>query len=678
MVAMRPVPPRPAIFAAMPPIPRLLRWIATLLGVFLLLMTLCRVLFYVYYCPPGTALSLSSFTMGLRLDLRIAGILGFLLLLLTAIPALHPFRGRRGPFWPPLLTTLLLLLLLLYVVDFFHYDYLRQRLNASVLNFLEDAGISFSMVWETYPVVRSLLLLAVMGWLTARLFSRLMKRFQRAPEPATSRGRWWLLPFMLLLGFCCWGTLGQFPLRWSDVFMLKDPFQAQLALNPVQSFVSTLSFRTSTYDETKVRKHYRLMADYLGVDNPDSASLNFERRLTPRGPIDAARQPNIVLVICESFSAFKSSMWGNPLNPTPYFDTLCRSGVFFDHCFTPSYGTARGIWATLTGTPDVEFPKTSSRNPSLVDQHTIINDFSGYAKYYFIGGSASWANIRGVLDFNIEGLKLYEQDDYNAEKVDVWGVSDKNVFLGANRILATEQKPFFAVIQTADNHRPYTIPEEDRREFNLVSLPKDSLQKYGYDSNEELNAFRYTDYCFRKFMQDAAKQPFYQNTVFVFIGDHGNRGDAGNMFPQAWTKNSLTSYHVPLLFWSPMLPRGERRKTICSQLDVLPSIAGLISMPYRNTTMGRNLFDTTMQDLFRASSAFVIDPDEKKIGMVAGDHHWRQGLGKAGTELVSIRNNEPVPPVVADSVRSRLRIYTEAFYETARYLLYHNRKKVKP
>lgn len=116
--------------------------------------------------------------------------------------------------------------------------------------------------------------------------------------------------------------------------------------------------------------------------------------------------------------------------------------MFFDNCYTPHYGTARGVWATITGVPDVEAVETASRNPALVDQHTIINDFTGYEKFYFIGGSSSWANIRGLLTNNITGLKLYEEDSYASPRADVWGISDKNLFKEANAVLARQTTPF--------------------------------------------------------------------------------------------------------------------------------------------------------------------------------------------------------------------------------------------
>jgi phosphoglycerol transferase MdoB-like AlkP superfamily enzyme len=657
-------------------IPRLIKWVVSIVLFFLAVLTLFRFLFYFHYGPAHYAFPGNAFVMGFRYDLRLVCILGLAMLLLCSIPFINPFKNKGArKFWNVLLPLLFFIMLFFYVTDYFHYDYLHQRLNASVLNYLEDAGISMNMVWQTYPVIKVLLLLVLLVIAIVFLFSKIIRRFQQAP-PQRTRFAWAVVTtFVLLLAVGTWGTLSQFPLRWSNVYTLGDAFRAQLALNPFQSFFSTLKFKNSTYDLKKVKEDYALMSEYMGVQKTDSAQLNFIRAIPP-GASPVTGQPNVVLVICESFSAYKSSMWGNPLNTSPYFNQLCKEGVFFDHCFTPSYGTARGVWATLTGTPDVESPRTASRNPSIVDQHILINDFDGYDKFYFLGGDANWANIRGLLKNNIQGLKIYEQEDFKAGRVDVWGISDKNLFLEANNILAKQQKPFFAVIQTADNHRPYTIPEQDRQEFKLVELPKDTLNKYGFASNDELNAFRYTDFCYSKFMEAAKKSPYFKNTLFVFVGDHGIRGDAGTMFPKTWTELALTTVHVPLLFYGPAFLQPSRQSNICSQIDILPSVVGLLSRPLVNTTMGRNLFDSSLRkDPFRFSSAFNIDPDEKKIGFMTDQYYFRKTLTGKTTELGSMLNNDPIPPRVRDSVSARLGRMADAYYETAKYLLYTNKKK---
>jgi phosphoglycerol transferase MdoB-like AlkP superfamily enzyme len=414
------------------------------------------------------------------------------------------------------------------------------------------------------------------------------------------------------------------------------------------------------------------MADYLQVQQPDSSKLNFTRSF----PASAATtKPNIVLVICESFSAYKSSMYGNPLNTTPYFNQLCKEGVFFDRCFTPSYGTARGVWATVTGIPDVENPRTASRNPGAVDQRSIINDFTGYNNFYFLGGSANWANIRGLLTNNIRDLELYEQDDYSAKKIDVWGISDKNLFLESNKVLKEQKAPFFAIIQTADNHRPYTIPAEDKAEFKLLSMPDDSLHAYGFESLDEMNAFRYTDFCFQKFMEAAKKETYFNNTLFVFVGDHGIGGNAHAMFPKAWTDQGFTAYHVPLLFYAPGLLKPQRIHDVCSQVDVLPTVATLTGVGYSNTALGRAL-PITGADSTHQPYAFIINPDLRSIGMMNNDYYYSRSL-KSGKEVfVSITGNEAVSAnETTKKIRTQLQRLTDANFETAKYLLLNNRKR---
>ncbi len=661
-------------------IPRLLRWIFSVLLLLLLVMTLARFIVFWKFNPPGKAFSGSAFIMGFRFDARVLAIIGLLMLLLCALPFLNPFKnGNARRFWNILLPVIFLLMLFVFAIDFYHFDYLHQRLNATVLNYLQDAGISFNMMWQSYPLLKISIALILVFVLARFIFGRLLARYQQQDSFYKRKGIVVYVISILILGGFIFGKLGQFPLRWSDAYTLSDDFKANLALNPFQSFLSTLSFRNSSYDIKKVREAYPMMATYLGVNKMDSSVLNYERNIPATQP--GNNKPNIVLVICESFSAYKSSMYNNPLNTTPYFAELCKNGVFFDRCFTPAYGTARGVWATITGIPDVESPKTASRNPNAVDQNTIINEFRDYNNFYFLGGSATWANIRGVLTNNIRNLKLYEQDDYQAKKIDVWGISDKNLFLEANRILKQQTHPFFAVIQTADNHRPYTIPEEDKGEFNMLSFSADSLKRFGFESNEEMNAFRYTDFGYRKFMEAAKKEAYFDNTIFVFVGDHGIRYNGTlEYFPRSWTEQGLTCEHVPLLFYAPKLLQSKRISDVCSQVDILPSIASAVGIAYNNNSMGRNLFDSTSMQYRTAPPAerfaFVIDHDVKTVGLAGNKYYYLKNFKTGKEELVSMTGNEPIPlNAETDSIKRSLQLLTDAYYETAKYLLLNNKKK---
>jgi phosphoglycerol transferase MdoB-like AlkP superfamily enzyme len=659
----------------MPKIPKLIRWIFWTGLIFLVLFTLMRLGLFILSNQQSYGLSKlgGAFFLGLRYDLRMISILLVIMLILGSIPGLHPFTSKRGKnIWMAILSVAALFAIFFFSVDFAHYAYLEQRLNASVLNYLEDARISMGMVWQSYPIVRILLAVLLATALLIWVFNLMHKRVSKEPFTGTKRSR--IISFIvcfLMCGFFIFGRFNQYPLRWSDAFALGSDYKAGLALNPFESFFSTLKFRHSTYDEKKVKELAPVLGNYLNF-TPSENPLLFTRTVAPRAGSITSR-PNIVLVICESFSAYKSSMFGNPLNTTPFFDSMCRQGIFFDRCFTPTYGTARGVWATITGIPDVEMPKTASRNPGMVDQHTIINNFGGYEKFYFLGGSTSWANIRGLLTNNIDSLHLYEQEDYSAKKIDVWGISDKNLFLEANKVLARQQRPFFAVIQTADNHRPYTIPEEDLKEFKRVQVPEDSIRKYGFESLDEMNAFRYTDFGYQKFIETARKEKYFNNTIFVFVGDHGIPGNAETMFPHAWTAQRLTSMHVPLLFYSPGLLAPKRLHTISSQVDVLPTIAGLSNIRYTNSTLGKDLLDSATKGF-----AFIFDPDNSMTGVVKDGYFYRRQLSTKKEEMVSIINNDAVPnDAEHTAIMHEMGVLTDALYETAKYMLLNNKKAGK-
>lgn len=654
-------------------LPQLIRWILSIGCFFLVLMTLMRIMLYMFFNKQDYSFSglLDSFILGLRFDLRITALILLIVLVIGSIPAMHPFRGRgKKKFWLTLIGIFSFILLLFYFIDFAHYSYLAQRLNASVLNYLQDIAISLNMVWQSYPLIKLIIALVLLTVLLIWLIRLSYHVIEKDLLPVTKRNR--ILSFLILfilLGLAIFGRINQYPLRWSDAFALGSDYKANLALNPFESFFNTLKFRKSGFDEKKLRRLFPTLVPYFNLKISDSARLSFERNFTGNNNTHPA--PNVILVICESFSGYKSSMWGNPLNTTPFFDSISRKGIFFDQCFTPNYGTARGVWATVTGTPDIEYPATASRNPASVDQHTIVNDFTAHEKFYFLGGSTSWANIRGLLTNNIKGLHIYEQDDFKAPKIDVWGISDKNLLLESSKILANQIKPFFAIIQTADNHRPYTIPEEDLTEFKKINIPMDTVRKYGFESLEELNAFRYTDFGFQKFMESAARQPYFDNTIFVFIGDHGIPGNAMDIFPRAWTEQRLTAFHVPFLLYAPKLFSAERNHAVCSQIDVLPTIAGLCKISYRNTTLGRNILDISEASQF----AFIFDPDNSQTGIVKGDYYYRKNIRTGIEDLVSITGNENIPNQDYKQAAKELSVLTDAMYEASKYLLLNNKKK---
>ena len=657
-----------------------IRWTFYSGFVFLIIMSLLRFVFVNYFSAPASADNnlTSSYILGFRYDLRYVTIVMMITLLFSYIKPLNPFDKKLGK-QIAIITWMLFssLLLFFYTADFIHYAYVHQRLNASILSYIDNPLISMQMMWQSYPIITIIIIFLVVEWVLYKFISftyQLSDKYERTGSQFKNIITQTI--FFIILLYAAIGNIiykgGQYPLRWSNAYSLGSDYKANVALNPMQSFFSTLNFRSSKIDTDLIKKNYSVIADYLTIpsNEQDAQNLQFARIHNPvNNNLEASKIKNVVLVICESFSAYKSSMMGNPLNTTPYFNDMKKQGVYFNRAFSPAYGTARGVWAVLTGTPDILEGKTSSRNPLAVDQHTIISDFKNYEKYYFLGGSASWANIRGVLTNNISDLKIYEQGSYQSSEINVWGISDKDLFLEANKTLSKNTKPFFAIIQTADNHRPYTIPADDLKVFVKKIVPKDSLLKFGFENIDEYNAFRYTDFCIEQFIEAAKKEKYFNETLFVFVGDHGIKGDAGSMLPTSFTEQGLTNMHVPLLFYAPSILQPKEYSMPVSQIDVLPSIASLCNIAYTNTTMGKNVFNTVQQN---NNAIFLYDDFNQQIGVLNNEYYYGYQLKNPSKPIFeSVVNNNIVKN---DSVQKQMDILTKTMYETSKYLLIHNQK----
>ena len=656
-------------------VPKTIQWLVKLFFIYLFIFTAFRVATVICFKPKATGILelLPSFWLGLKYDLRWISFVLFPIAIFSLYPKFSPFHSETlKKFWTGYLGIITLLVLFFYGADFGQFAYINARLNADALIFAEDPQESLEMVWQSYPVIWILIGLIgavlMMVWMFRRTHVGVEDKNANVHK-FTYRRRWHLAA-ILLLGWFMYGFFTARPLNFFRAFNLNDEFKSNLALNPLQNFFTTLRFRDPDYN-TKAASYYPTIAGFLNID-PSKRKANHYYRLVQPESRALESQPNVILVICESFSMYKSTMSGNPLNSTPYFNELCKQGIFFDHCFSPSFGTARGVFATITGIPDVQLSKFSTRNEASVNQRTIINDFDGYDKFYFIGGRSQFNNFSGLIK-NINDVKVYEEGSYSSPKINVWGISDKNLFLEANKVLADRPKPFFAIIQTADNHRPFNIPAEDS-DFVSRTIPEEELLKYGFESQKEFNAFAYTDYCFKYFMEAAKKESYYNNTIFVFVGDHGVEGNAGALYPAAWTEQRLSDEHIPLLFYAPSLLSPQKRSEPVSQIDVLPTIAGMIQQPYVNSTLGRDLLDNCKTP----NAAFIIYHAPGWIGIVGDDYFYRKNIRIKKEELVPVKNNLPaLSKQQEDSLKHHYSELTSAMYETARWMLVNNKNKVR-
>jgi hypothetical protein len=666
---------------------RRLRYFAGGVLVIFLLLVLLRLIFWLGFSGVGVSENpvavWPTIGVGLRFDMRLALLLMLpvgLLLILPKLSQYYPVLVRRAI--RSYLALLVPVLLLVYIFDFGHYAYLGVRLNASAFRYAADAQISTDMIWQTYPVVW-----ITIAWLLASLAG--FYAFWKLEELTLDRaqalvGRWQaglggLGVFVLVL----LGLLGRYsninienpvPLRWSDAFFSGDSQIGALGLNPVLFLYDTWNVDDEGFDAEVLAAHYPEVSDYLGVTMVGQ-EIAFERSIGVQAhQLELSAPPNIVFIMLESLGASAVGAYGNPLNPTPNLDRMASQSWFFKHFYVPVTGTAKTVWASITGTPDVTRQETASRNPFIIKQNTLINEFEDYDKLYMVGGSAGWANINGLIMQSIEDVVLYEEGYWQSPNVDVWGISDLDLFKESDQILRarSSDSPFFAYIQTAGNHRPFTIPANND-DFESLDLPLETVQEFGSRSLEQYNAVRLLDYNIGRFMEMAQEGGYYDNTIFVLFGDHNTRISQLPHMPPAFEQLGLESNHVPMLLFAPGLLEARVFEEATGLADLLPTVAGLMGVDYTTRTMGRDI-QMPAPEGERVIPLVLREGTFPLIGAVTKDFLVQMNHDGSNPTMHDLASSAPLQNVADQHPEEYRRLHTLArgLYEAARFMLVDN------
>lgn len=613
--------------------------------------------------------------VGLRFDLRLS--------VLITLPIIWAFLiPRWNLLTVPILQKLSQIYLAIAVVgtvffygfDLGNYSYLGHRMDISTLRLLENPIIAMEMAYESYPIVWISLgligaILTIFWWIQN---SFLILLGQSQVERFRDRAMGFILGGLVVL-FSFWGTFRQYQLLWSDAHFSKDPFIVAVALNPILYLNETRTFELEDYDLSEAQKYYSLMADELGVDEPNIDEMNYIRSVSANSKSD---HPNIVIVFLESVGFNRMERTGNPMGATPNLDRLASEGISFDRFYIPMVGTARSVFTMLTGIHDVASVETASSNPRIVDQYSLVNALDGYDKHYIMGGSASWRNVRSLIQNNIPEMRITEQEDMDYPRLDVWGISDHDLFQAAHDQFESmdKSKPFFAVVQTATNHRPYSIPD-DVDGFEVIDEDETVLANAGFDSNGQYNAMRLLDHAVGEFIKNVASSTYGNNTIFLFFGDHGTSDPRANHMPPSDFELKLRSYQVPLIVYAPWKFKGGRiRNDISKLVDLMPTVCGLAGVSYKNRTLGRDLFNDAIPS---APLAMIVNKKvaEQHIAVVGQDHYLSMQKDGSDVKLHELWSNEPWVdvkakyPEITRSYSKRLK----GIYETAKYMLYHNK-----
>lgn len=621
-----------------------------------------------------------AFYIGVRFDGRIAAFMSLPLLVFLFIPFLSRFFGNIRPFLLVFYAIVFGLYILIYIADFAHYAYLNSRVNFAAVGLLEDTKEALGMIWQTYPVIKLLLVLVVIvAILTLCAKSIFNKWAYPSTKTALSHKITSAIATLFVLVILIYGQYGiiYYPLRWSEAYFSGHNQITALGLNPIQNLADTRP-QNSYIDNTKqAREAYAATAEYLGVQNPNADSMRYDRFSQTAGGGD---KPNIVIIVIESMSTHKSSLMFDELDTTRFLKQLSQESLYFPNYYASARTTARAMFSIITGIPDVnEYFKTSSRDPYTMDQHLVWNDFDGYTKLYMIGGNANWANIRGVMSNNVSGLKIYDEGYWKSPRMDVWGISDHDLLQEANTLLEEQQEPFISLIQLASFHTPFTVP--DGIAGLDYTIPNDEyLTKYAFDTKQEYLALKFCDYALKKFFEKAKQSRYYDNTIFIITGDHG-MSQVSPSVEQSYSHLALHEFQVPLIIHSPKyFPQAKVMKQTGGHIDIFPTAAGLAGVKVHNTTMGRDLLDPSFgEDRFTfirrlnrppllVSNEYCFSNEYEQAG--GGSLYKRVSKDSTNTESTKWELVEGQD----SKLYSKLKTINESLWESAIYMLYHNTK----
>jgi phosphoglycerol transferase MdoB-like AlkP superfamily enzyme len=300
--------------------------------------------------------------------------------------------------------------------------------------------------------------------------------------------------------------------------------------------------------------------------------------------------PNVVLVLMESMSAAKMQRFGNSNNLTPFLDSIANCGYLFENIYSAGIHTHNGIFGSLFSFPAI-YARQPMQEVSPTKYHGIASALKNHSYHtiYFTTHDGQFDNIEGFLKAN-DFDEVITQSDYPSNKVvSALGVPDDYLFDFSMPVLANihaKNAPFLAVFLTSSDHGPYHIPD-------YFSPTQTAIKE---------QIVEYADWSLRKFVNLAAAQPWFSNTIFVFVADHGVPMDAMFEMP-------LNYHHIPLIIYAPdIIAPAKPIAAIGGQIDVFPTLMGILQLPYNNNTMGI--------DLLQERRPFMYFCADNKYGVV--------------------------------------------------------------
>lgn len=481
-------------------------------------------------------------------------------------------------------------------------------------------------------------------------------RFYRSYQANVSHIKWYKQSVVALFGiaFLLLGMRGRIfdrsGLDEGVAIVSENGFINQLAINANFTFWKSVASKPSTQSyqvPNNINESIAFTQHYLGINKPVGQSISRQENIHS----DTIHPYNVVIVVMESMCLFKMGYY-NGKNLTPHLDELNKESIFCNQFFSSGIHTFNGLFSTSTGFPSIyeeQGLKQYVKKP--FDGLGTLLKQQGYENYFYTTHDAHFDNMQGFFRFNKFEHIISEYDFKYSQRISSLGVPD-HVLL--DKLIETtnarkNNKPFLAVAMTASDHGPWKIPD------NIPFKPN--------GETPQDNCTLYADWAIGEFMKKAKQQNWYNNTVFIFLGDHGlSMGHTYEM--------PLSYHHIPCIIHQPQLFSPDTISSPCYQPDITATVMGIIGASYTNNTFGINIL--------KEKHPFVVFSADNKIGCVddKGNYFFTTLYNKK-TYLKKYQNLNPHNfvnelPQKADSLhKGMMHIYNTAQYFIQKeYLLY--------
>lgn len=593
---------------------------------------------------------LLSFFMGIRFDIVISGYILFFPFLTFTILTIYKNSNvaQRIVFY--FIFFIFSVAFLVCAADIPYFNQFFSRFSVTAFEWMNSPLFVLKMI-----VQEPLYWLYIIPFIVIEFifYRRLKYIFNTTKKEGIVKNKWkFAFISLLAAGFIFLGVRGRVdeksPIRVGTAYFCNNAFLNQLGLNP--NFTLIRSLIDAMDEENKV---VNLMDENIAVNNVQNY---FQiQNILSGSPIERIENDtvtnknkyNVVFVIMESMSAAKMQRHGNTKNLTPFLDSLSNKGYYFENNYTAGIHTFNGIFSTLFSYPAL-FRQHPMKESGMFKYNGIASTLKihDYSTIYFTTHDGQFDNVEGFLNGN-DYDQVIAKDDYPLGKAKTTlGVPDDYMFEFSIPILNKlhrQEKPFFASFMTASDHRPFYIPE--------YFTPK--------NLEEKDKIVEYADYSLHKFINMASQQPWFKNTIFVFVADHGSPVSSKYDL-------SLDYNHSPLLFYAPEIIKEHKTfSQMSGQIDVFPSTMGLLGLTYKNNTLGINLFNQKRPYIyFNADDKYGVI-DTSWLLIVRNDKF--KGLYKYKNNDVTNYANEH------KSIVTKMQSYAESNLQTFQYLLKHKK-----